>query len=80
MGALRRQPAMFDLHGACRTVRVKCDRWDKDLWEQEEVNHGTLKRLSTTALGEVEVRKRIKEVRQVSNILCWFSAPKANID
>ncbi|KAE8539237.1 hypothetical protein D1P53_004335 [Cryptococcus gattii VGV] len=55
---------MFDLHGASLIMSVKCDKWDKDPWEKEEVNHGTLKRLSTTALGEIEVRKRIKEVRQ----------------
>lgn len=71
---------MFDLHGASRTVSVKCDKWDKDPWEQKEANHGTLNRLSTTALREVEVQKRIKEVRQVSDVLCWFFAPKANID
>lgn len=77
MGALRRQPAMLDLHGASRTVGVKCDKWDKDPWEQEEVNHGILKRLSITALGKTEVRKRIREIRQVSGIPCWLFRSKS---
>lgn len=70
MGALRRQPAMFDLHAASLAVSVEWDDRDKDPWGQEEINHGSLKRRSTTVLGEIENRKRIKELRQVSNTLC----------
>lgn len=70
MGPLRRQPAMLDLHSASRAVSVEWDDWDKDPWGQEEINHGSLKRQSTDVLGETEDRKRIKEVRQVSNTLC----------
>ncbi|OXG13338.1 hypothetical protein C366_05222 [Cryptococcus neoformans Tu401-1] len=64
MGALRRQPAMLDLHAASLAVSVEWDDRDKDPWGQEEINHGSLKRRSTTLLGEIENRKRIKEVRQ----------------
>nr|ODN88710.1 hypothetical protein L203_02723 [Cryptococcus depauperatus CBS 7841] len=62
MGALRRQPAMNDLHGGAQMIPVD---WNDGTWSDAVLSTDRLKkRRSTTVLTEIENTKRIKEVKQ----------------